>query len=101
MLKRFWKVLALSRNQNEIELNGKHIVISKKEKRLARVAQYIMEFIPVFAMILIVNNPQMLPVEEIGTIMGFLVVSVVVFGIFLVGCVISYVIWRIGVRNLI
>lgn len=101
MMKRFWKVLALSRNQYEIEWNGKTIVISKEEKRLAQIAQCIMEFIPLFTMFFVVGNPQMIPVEGTGTIMGFLVVSVIVFGVFLIGCVLSYLIWRIGVRNLI
>ena len=98
-MNRFWKVLALNKNQHEIELDGKHIAISKKEKRLARISQSIMEFIPLFAMFLFINNRDLIPVENMGTIMGFVVMSVFVVGIFVVGCVLAYLIWRIGMRN--
>ena len=64
MLKRFWKVLALNKNQNEIELDGKKIAIGKKEKRMARISQSIMEFIPLFAMFVFVNNPHLIEIEK-------------------------------------
>ena len=64
MLKRFWKVLALNKNQNEIELDGKKIAIGKKEKRMARISQSIMEFIPLFAMFVFVNNPHLIEIEN-------------------------------------
>lgn len=98
-MKRFWKVLALNRNQNEIELDGKHIAVSKKEKRLARISQSVMEFVPLFAMILFVNNRELIPIENAGTIMGFLILTVFVAGVFVIGCVLAYLIWRIGMRN--
>ncbi len=98
-MKRFWKVLALNRNQHEIELDGKHIAISKKERRLARISQSIMEFIPLFAMFMFVNNRDLIPVENMGTIMGFLVMTVFVVAIFVIGCVLAYLVWRIGMRN--
>ena len=98
-MKRFWKVLALNRNQHEIELDGKHIAISKKERRLARISQSIMEFIPLFAMFMFVNNRDLIPVENMGTIMGFLVMTVFVATIFVIGCVLAYLVWRIGMRN--
>lgn len=101
MLKRFWKVLALNKKQNEIELDGKTIAISKKEKRLARISQSIMEFIPLFAMFVFVNNPSLIEIENAGLIMSFLVVTVVIFGVFVVGCVIAYLVWRIGVNSLL
>ena len=99
MLKRFWKVLALNKNQNEIELDDKKIAISKKEKRLARISQSIMEFIPLFAMFAFVNNPQLIEIENAGLIMSFLVVTVVICGVFVVGCVLAYLVWRIGVNK--
>ena len=98
-MKRFWKVLALNKNQHEIELDGKHIAISKKERRLARISQSIMEFIPLFAMFMFVNNRDLIPVENMGTIMGFLVMTVFVVAIFVIGCVLAYLVWRIGMRN--
>ena len=101
MLKRFWKVLALNRKENIIELDGKRIEISKKEKRLARISQSIMEFIPLFAMFLFVNNPQLIDMENTGLIMSFLVVTVIIFAVFVAGCLIAYLIWRIGVRKLL
>ena len=101
MLKRFWKVLALNRKENIIELDGKRIEISKKEKRLARISQSIMEFIPLLAMFLFVNNPQLIDMENTGLIMSFLVVTVIIFAVFVVGCLIAYLIWRIGVRKLL
>ena len=101
MLKRFWKVLALNRKENIIELDGKRIEISKKEKRLARISQSIMEFIPLLAMFLFVNNPQLIDMENTGLIMSFLVVTVIIFAVFVAGCLIAYLIWRIGVRKLL
>jgi|GEM_PF-6413086 len=98
-MKRFWKVLALNKNQHEIELDGKHIAVSKKEKRLARIAQSIMEFIPIFAMFLIIGNPGLLKIENVGTMMGFLMVTVFVVGVFAVGCVLAYLVWRIGMKD--
>ena len=98
-MKRFWKVLALNKNQHEIELDGKHIAISKKERRLARISQSIMEFIPLFAMFMFVNNRDLIPIENMGTIMGFLVMTVFVVAIFVIGCVLAYLVWRIGMRN--
>ncbi len=98
-MKRFWKVLALNKNQNEIELDGKHIVISKKERRLARIAQSVMEFIPIFAMFLIVGNPDLLKIEDVGTIMGFLIVTLFVTGVFVFGCGLAYLVWRIGMKD--
>ena len=99
MLNRFWKVLALNKKENKIELDGKHIVISKREKRLARIAQTVMEFIPLFTMFLVLNQPQMLQIENVGTIMGFLVVTVIVVSIFVLGCLLGYLIWRIGMHK--
>lgn len=101
MLKRFWKVLALNRKENIIELDGKRIEISKKEKRMARISQSIMEFIPLLAMFLFVNNPQLIDMENTGLIMSFLVVTVIIFAVFVAGCLIAYLIWRIGVRKLL
>ena len=101
MLKRFWKVLALNRKENTIELDGKRIEISKKEKRLARISQSIMEFLPLFAMFVFVNNPQLIEIENTGLIMSFLVVTVVIFAVFVAGCLVAYLVWRIGVRNLL
>lgn len=101
MLKRFWKVLALNRKETIIELDGKCIEISKKEKRLARISQSIMEFIPLFAMFLFVNNPQLIDMESTGLIMSFLVITVVILAVFVAGCLLAYLIWRIGVRKLL
>ena len=99
MLKRFWKVLALNKNQNEIDLDGKHIAISKREKTLARIAQGIMEFTPLFAMFLIINDPAAFQFENVGTIMGFLLVTVGVVLIFVGAVVLGYLVWRIGMRK--
>ena len=101
MLKRFWKVIALNRKETIIELDGKRIEISKKEKRLARISQSIMEFIPLLAMFLFVKNPQLIDMENTGLIMSFLVVTVIIFAVFVAGCLIAYLIWRIGVRKLL
>ena len=101
MLKRFWKVLALNKNQNEIELDGKKIAIGKKEKRMARISQSIMEFIPLFAMFVFVNNPHLIEIENAGLIMSFLVVTVVICGVFVAGCVLAYLVWRIGVHKIL
>lgn len=99
MSKRFFKVMAMDRKQTEIELDGKSVPISKKERNLARIGLYVMEFMPIFAMMLILNNLEALPLEDAGTIMGFLFVTLYVFGVFVIGALIGYLIYRIGMRS--
>lgn len=93
VFQRFIKVLLLSKQQTVIELKGQTIEVGKKEKKLGRMAQSIVEFIPLFMVILVMNDPTQFSSIKAASVFGFLTITAMILLVFVFALLVAFIIY--------
>ena len=99
MIQRYLRVLCLNKNQSTIEWKGKTVTISRKEKRLGRIALSLTEFIPLFCMFVILSDFNYFSQFDVASVQGFLLVTGIMILIFFLAFILGFLIYWIGIRK--